>query len=108
MALLRCTSKSGTSFDGADPAPICTESNTSSHELSTNPGADIYQGLSEQIEDLEEDEFYAVLHRVQQFDPPGVAAEGLKDWTSLPQSFVPERDLGSESKQLFRLIYALK
>ncbi|SMG65298.1 RNA polymerase factor sigma-54 [methanotrophic bacterial endosymbiont of Bathymodiolus sp.] len=45
----------------------------------TNPGADIYQGLSEQIEDLEEDEFYAVLHRVQQFDPPGVAAEGLKD-----------------------------
>lgn len=57
--------------------------------LSTS-GADIYQGLSEQIEDLEEDEFYAVLHRVQQFDPPGVAAEGLKDCLYIQLRQLPE------------------
>jgi len=56
----------------------------------SNPGADIYQGLSEQIEDLEEDEFYAVLHRVQQFDPPGVAAEGLKDCLYIQLRQLPE------------------
>ncbi|GFO71612.1 RNA polymerase sigma-54 factor [Bathymodiolus japonicus methanotrophic gill symbiont] len=52
--------------------------------------ADIYQGLSEQIEDLEEDEFYAVLHRVQQFDPPGVAAESLQDCLSIQLGQLPE------------------
>ncbi|MBT3812632.1 MAG: RNA polymerase factor sigma-54 [Gammaproteobacteria bacterium] len=56
----------------------------------TNPGAYIYQGLSEQIEDLEEDEFYAVLHRVQQFDPPGVAAEDLKDCLHIQLRQLPE------------------
>lgn len=41
--------------------------------------ADIHQGLSSQIHDLELDEVQAVLHRVQQFDPPGVAALDLAD-----------------------------
>lgn len=54
------------------------------------PAADIYQGLSEQIEDLEEDEFCAVLHRVQQFDPPGVAAESLQDCLSIQLGQLPE------------------
>ncbi|WP_428355469.1 RNA polymerase factor sigma-54 [Methyloprofundus sp.] len=54
------------------------------------PAADIFQGLSEQIEELEEDEFYAVLHRVQQFDPPGVAAEGLQDSLSIQLRQLPE------------------
>ncbi|WP_370981384.1 RNA polymerase factor sigma-54 [Agaribacterium sp. ZY112] len=40
---------------------------------------DIFEGLSTELEDLEEDEVIAVLHRVQQFDPPGVAARDLSD-----------------------------
>ena len=56
----------------------------------SNPGEEIYQGLSEQIEDLEEDEFYAVLHRVQQFDPPGIAAEDLKDCLCIQLLQLPE------------------
>ncbi|MGQ9426176.1 RNA polymerase factor sigma-54 [Gilvimarinus sp. F26214L] len=40
---------------------------------------DIYSGLIESIEDLELDEVEAVLHRVQQFDPPGVAAHDLQE-----------------------------
>jgi RNA polymerase sigma-54 factor len=43
---------------------------------------DIYQGLLEQWQDedvLECDEVLAVLHRVQQFDPPGVAAHDLRE-----------------------------
>ncbi len=37
----------------------------------------IFLGLSDKLEDLEEDEVVAVLHRVQQFDPPGVASQDL-------------------------------
>ncbi len=40
---------------------------------------EIFAGLAEMLDDFEEDEFYAVLHRVQQFDPPGVAAQDLRD-----------------------------
>ena len=43
---------------------------------------DIYQSLLEQWQDedvLECDEVLAVLHRVQQFDPPGVAAHDLRE-----------------------------
>lgn len=51
---------------------------------------DIYQSLSEQIEELEEDEFYAVLHRVQQFDPIGVATESLQDCLRIQLRQLPE------------------
>lgn len=40
---------------------------------------DIYEGLSHQIEELEMEEVEAVLHRIQQFDPPGVAGRDLGD-----------------------------
>ncbi|GAA6153503.1 RNA polymerase factor sigma-54 [Pseudoteredinibacter isoporae] len=44
---------------------------------------DIFQGLGDQLNEddseLEIDEVLAVLHRVQQFDPPGVAGENLAD-----------------------------
>ncbi|TAN46788.1 MAG: RNA polymerase factor sigma-54 [Methylococcaceae bacterium] len=41
---------------------------------------DIHEGLVSQLgDDLELDEVQAVLHRVQQFDPPGVAALDLAD-----------------------------
>ncbi|NOQ64111.1 MAG: RNA polymerase factor sigma-54 [Methyloprofundus sp.] len=49
------------------------------------PADDIYQplieglGAQEELEPLEKEEFLAVLHRVQRFDPPGVAAENLQD-----------------------------
>ncbi|OQK17129.1 RNA polymerase sigma-54 factor [Methyloprofundus sedimenti] len=70
--------------------------------LST-PGDDIYQGLSEQMEDLEEDEFYAVLHRVQQFDPPGVAAEGLRDCLYIQLRQLPENTpLRTEAMELVK------
>jgi len=39
----------------------------------------IYQGLHEQLEDLEQDEVEGVLHRVQNFDPVGIAAKDLGD-----------------------------
>ena len=44
---------------------------------------EIYQGLTEQLEDLEFDELIAVLHRVQSFEPTGVGAIDLKDCLSL-------------------------
>ncbi|MGI1677236.1 MAG: RNA polymerase factor sigma-54 [Cellvibrionaceae bacterium] len=40
---------------------------------------DIFQGLVNSLEELEEDEVDAVLHRIQQFDPPGVAAHDLRE-----------------------------
>ncbi|NOX42612.1 MAG: RNA polymerase factor sigma-54 [Gammaproteobacteria bacterium] len=40
---------------------------------------EIHQGLSKEIEDLELDEVEAVLHRVQNFDPPGIAARDLRE-----------------------------
>jgi len=51
---------------------------------------DIYQGLAEQLEDLEMDELYAVLHRIQRFDPAGVAAENLQDCLRLQLVQLPD------------------
>lgn len=51
---------------------------------------DIFQGLQAQLEDLDIDEVMAVLHRVQQFDPPGVAAVNLSDCLRLQLLQLPE------------------
>ncbi len=40
---------------------------------------DIHQAMLLQLDELELAEVYTTLHRVQQFDPPGVAAENLQD-----------------------------
>jgi RNA polymerase sigma-54 factor len=40
---------------------------------------EIFQGLQGQMNDLEYDEVAAVLHRVQNFDPSGIAAADLQD-----------------------------
>lgn len=40
---------------------------------------DIHEGLVSSYEELELDEVYAVLHRVQQFDPPGVASQNVQE-----------------------------
>ena len=44
--------------------------------------SDIYQALVDDLE-IEEDEVEAVLHRIQYFDPPGVAARNLQESLSL-------------------------
>ena len=47
--------------------------------LLTSSIEQIHQGLGQQIDELDVDEVEAVLHRVQQFDPPGVAGLDLSD-----------------------------
>ena len=51
---------------------------------------EIHAGLLEQIEGLELDEVQAVLHRVQNFDPLGVAALDLADCLALQLKQLPE------------------
>jgi RNA polymerase sigma-54 factor len=51
---------------------------------------DIHQGLATQISDLELDEVEAVLHRVQNFDPPGVACADLADCLRIQLKQLPE------------------
>ena len=57
--------------------------------LSSSP-EDIFEGLQNQFDDLEFDEFNAVLHRVQQFEPSGVAAIDLSDCLRLQLLQLPE------------------
>ena len=47
--------------------------------LLSSPVEETYLSLSEDLDDLEKDEVIAVLHRLQQFDPPGVASESLSE-----------------------------
>jgi RNA polymerase sigma-54 factor len=50
---------------------------------------EIFEGLSSQIEELDADEVKAVLHRIQHFDPPGVAAVDLADSLRLQLEQLP-------------------
>jgi len=49
----------------------------------TEPLEDIRQSLADSDAAPEADEMYAVLHRVQAFDPPGIAARDLKECLQL-------------------------
>lgn len=40
---------------------------------------ELYEGLKKEQAELELDEVVAVLHRVQQFDPPGVASQNIRE-----------------------------
>ncbi|MGZ8190492.1 MAG: RNA polymerase factor sigma-54 [Methylococcaceae bacterium] len=51
---------------------------------------EIYQGLQNQFDDLDLDEVIAVLHRVQHFDPAGVAAQNLSDCLRLQLQQLPD------------------
>ena len=51
---------------------------------------DIYQGLQDQLDDLDFDEVTAVLHRIQNFDPSGIAAIDLKDCLRLQIQQLPD------------------
>jgi len=57
--------------------------------LSSTP-EDIFEGLQSQFDGLELDEVFAVLHRVQQFDPAGVAAIDLSDCLKIQLLQLPE------------------
>ncbi len=57
--------------------------------LITNP-EDIFQSLQTQIDDLYLDEVNAVLHRLQHFDPAGIAALDLGDCLRLQLQQLPE------------------
>lgn len=50
---------------------------------------ELHQGLVEQGHDLELDEVEAVLHRIQNFDPPGVAARDLRECLLLQLKQLP-------------------
>lgn len=54
------------------------------------PIENIHEDLARQVEELELDEVLAVLHRIQQFDPPGVAARSLGECLSLQLQQLPE------------------
>ena len=56
----------------------------------SEPIEDIHQDILVQIEDLELDEVEAVLHRVQTFDPIGVAAKDLADCLFIQLNQLPE------------------
>ncbi len=47
--------------------------------LLSSPISEIHAGILNQIDEIELDEVEAVLHRLQQFDPPGVAGQDLGD-----------------------------
>lgn len=52
---------------------------------------EIFQGLQGQIDDLDYDEVKAVLHRVQNFDPSGVAAVDLQECLKIQLTQLPEQ-----------------
>jgi RNA polymerase sigma-54 factor len=51
---------------------------------------EIYQGLLGQMDELDFDEVQAVLHRVQNFDPSGIAAVNLQDCLRIQLMQLPE------------------
>lgn len=51
---------------------------------------DIHEGLAQQMPLLDLDEVQAVLHRIQSFDPPGIAAQNLNDCLRIQLEQLPE------------------
>lgn len=63
------------------------------------PPEEIHKTLADQ--DIELDEVFAVLHRIQQFDPPGVGASDLRDCLLIQlRQFAPETEFLSEARLL--------
>ncbi|MCX8049457.1 MAG: RNA polymerase factor sigma-54 [Methylohalobius sp.] len=54
------------------------------------PVEELYQDLAQQLTDLELEEVRAVLHQVQNFDPPGVAAANLGECLAIQLRQLPE------------------
>ncbi|MEY4210341.1 MAG: hypothetical protein RLZ92_720 [Pseudomonadota bacterium] len=51
---------------------------------------EVFEGLQEQLQDLEFDEVLAVLHMIQNFDPVGIAAVDLADCLGLQLQQLPD------------------
>jgi RNA polymerase sigma-54 factor len=60
------------------------------------PVEEIYQGLTQQLEDLELDEVLAVLHQIQNFDPVGIACSDLAECLRLQLKHLPDQTKGLE------------
>ncbi len=54
------------------------------------PVEELYQDLAQQLSDLELEEVQAVLHQIQNFDPPGVAATHLGECLAIQLRQLPE------------------
>lgn len=69
---------------------------------------DIHSGFVDEYSDLELDEVVAVLHRIQQFDPPGVAAIDLQECLLIQlQQLSPETPSLAEAKLIITRHLAL-
>ena len=67
--------------------------------MMTTPPEEIWGSLDD--DEIELDEVVAVLHRIQQFDPPGVGATNLAECLLIQLSqFSPDTDFLEEAKQL--------
>lgn len=51
---------------------------------------EIHESLVDEMEELELDEVFAVLHRLQQFDPPGVASQDLSECLMIQLNQLPK------------------
>lgn len=61
---------------------------------------ELYEGLAQDLDDLELDEVLAVLHRVQQFDPPGVAGQDLSECLLIQLNHLPKTTPHREDAKL--------
>lgn len=57
---------------------------------------EIFSGLAKYHEELEMDEVSAVLHRVQQFDPPGVASQNVRECLLIQLEQIGDQDSGTQ------------
>ena len=64
---------------------------------------EIFEGLQKEYPELELDEVFAVLHRVQQFDPPGVCSQDAKDCLLIQLNQLPDNTPNlTKAKELVR------
>ncbi|MDO8329148.1 MAG: RNA polymerase factor sigma-54 [Fluviicoccus sp.] len=71
---------------------VCLIDSLDENGYLTSPLEDILDAVSRLLPevDIEEDEVEAVLHRIQQFDPPGVAARDLRECLLIQLGQLPE------------------
>lgn len=62
--------------------------------------AELHEGLTQELDELELDEVLAVLHRVQQFDPPGVASQDLSECLMIQLNHLPNTTPHREDAKL--------
>lgn len=61
---------------------------------------ELHEGLAEELDELELEEVLAVLHRVQQFDPPGVASQDLSECLMIQLNHLPKTTPHREDAKL--------